>query len=862
MSCLLHIVLIAIISIVICEYKNLGEMCKGEISSENKSFNQIIKNNFVDTICEIYNRSNTNYIDSILNDNTNKKCFDNIQKTLNDNEYYYSMMINSGSRLMKLGNEENCKNLDLSYLLLSFYVNQDKINQYKEQFIREGFNKEYNIEEREAEMIIFLSINKIKLGLCLWEDCDEFYKEVFNEEKNKELYQYMNGSDLFNNVSYIINSNKTRSEKKVNKFDVFNKENDYHFSLSFIIFFGVTYILIFAKIIICVVMKIITSDDTNADKIKQNVIKKPMQTKSNNKLNSITETSQDISKSGISNESPSINQSNEASLNEQNDNQNEDSEDDSLHQSNLFKDWGKEKDKTKIAKMQKFLESSSNTEAVTNDKTLSKEKNTYLVSQNIKSEPPSDTWTTYFIEEYEKISIDNLYTVSNHLYNNKNIEALCGLRALFLFGMTAFRVFVSFYVVQWNTPGTFQFYGRHYLTYVKISMVSFHLYVFLDGMIYTFKILSYIDNKEKGEFTIKDIGKMVLNMIPKVCMFFIVFFFFFLDIKSYAILFGESSLFKELYNSVLSNRQCFNDIKTVFLLPYYGFTEKLNQYSICYHFAYYTYNEFLCFIIILTLFAIIYRYKSKIIESIIILLFVINFCGSYVYYINLLSDKNIYIFDYVLGEDVSYQRLPLLLNVFFLGIIVGYIYYYSRLLNISKNHYYPFNFCFTIMHCFTKQSFVIRHLISFVAILMWVGLNTAYFFMKTFFTEESFTLLFPFTTPLKILFVYENQIATLVFTIIVIDIVLSEDYWLRVILSNSIFIIFERCAFALLILNEFIAVMFITMFDISGINWDYENILYLSVVVFVINFFFAVLLTTLYELPLRYLIKKGTKKIQ
>ncbi len=96
--------------------------------------------------------------------------------------------------------------------------------------------KEYNIEEREAEMIIFLSINKIKLGLCLWEDCDEFYKEVFNEEKNKELYQYMNGSDFFNNVSYIINSNKTRSEKKVNKFDVFNKENDYHFSLSFIIF--------------------------------------------------------------------------------------------------------------------------------------------------------------------------------------------------------------------------------------------------------------------------------------------------------------------------------------------------------------------------------------------------------------------------------------------------------------------------------------------------------------------------------------------------------------------------------------------------------------------------------------------------
>ena len=96
MSCLLHIVLIAIISIVICEYKNLEEMCKGEISSENKSFNQIIKNNFVDTICEIYNRSNTNYIDSILNDNTNKKCFDNIQKTLNDNEYYYSMMINSG----------------------------------------------------------------------------------------------------------------------------------------------------------------------------------------------------------------------------------------------------------------------------------------------------------------------------------------------------------------------------------------------------------------------------------------------------------------------------------------------------------------------------------------------------------------------------------------------------------------------------------------------------------------------------------------------------------------------------------------------------------------------------------------------
>ena len=61
---------------------------------------------------------------------------------------------------------------------------------------------------------------------------------------------------------------------------------------------------------------------------------------------------------------------------------------------------------------------------------------------------------------------------------------------------------------------------------------------------------------------------------------------------------------------------------------------------------------------------------------------------------------------------------------------------------------------------------------------------------------------------------------------------------------------------------ECVTILFVTLFDITGINWDYENILYLSVVIFVLNLFLAAFITGLFEMPLRYLMKKISFKLK
>lgn len=859
-------------------FTTLRELCDVSYTNDT-TFEEIIKNNFIENVCYIYRKSNTSYIDTIINDKTNSKCFNNIIKTLDDSSYYYSMLINSGSKLMKLGNEESCINFNLTYLLLNFQLDSSFIEKYRQQFIKnKQFNPQYQVDERYAEMAIFLSLSEIKLGLCLWEDCDEVFIAFFNQELNAPFYQFLSSTSFFNGITYIMNSRKTREEKKVNVFDVFSTKSDQHFTLAFVIFLAFSLFILLARIILAIIYKVISSDDTSADNVRKKTVfhKKKLQMKNNN---SITELFPDFSKSTLINDNTEskINsdtkEEEEGEKKENKDNngeeQEDEEEDDSLHSSNLFNDWGVEKNRTNISEMNHFLNKNetSTTEAVShsNKSDSQKKEVNFLInsSSNDTIKKPPSKWKENFIEEYEKISMENLYTVASKLYNSKNIEIFSGLRTIFLVSMTIFRVFVYFYTVLWNSPGTYEFYGKFSITFIKLSMLSFHVWIFLDGLIYTYKILCLIETKEKGDFTWKDVVSILVNLLPKVIVFLIVYFSFFIGINNFAVMFGSTTLFKNFHIQYISHIKCFNNPGLVFALPYIGFTENINQNMSCFHFSYLTYNELICILLLLLIFYLLYKFRSKLVEGIIFSIVVIHFFISYVYYISLLSDKQILIFDYVLGEDASYQRAPLLFNAFLLGIFTGYIYYYSKLLNINKDHYYPFQFCSKIMRFFSRLKVILRHTISFFALLLWISIDTVYFFMKNYSSNsESFSLLFLFTPVLKVLFVYESQISTILFAIVVIDIFLSEEFWIKVILSNSIFIIFERCSFAFLILNECVTILFITLFDITGINWDYENILYLSVVIFVLNLFLAAFITGLFEIPLKYLMKKISIKLK
>ena len=496
----------------------------------------------------------------------------------------------------------------------------------------------------------------------------------------------------------------------------------------------------------------------------------------------------------------------------------------------------------------------NNNHQVDGDKDADENKKNLIVSL-IASE---QTQVEKYLDIYDYISSDNMSFLISKSYNSKNFEVVCGFKFFMLLFMTIYRTYITFYSVKWTTPGNINFYHYwfHILT-LKLCVLCFRIWIFFDGFEWSFKFYSFFQELKAKNISIKHVIKFNIKLIEKILMFVLLLLLFIYQYASTAHFFSYIPSNFYLHYEKFKSPKCYNNPLYFLILPIIGYKEKIGGNYYCYDFAYILINELYSIIFCSFLFYLCFKMKSKFLECVVLILFILSIGLSFFQYD---VNNKVYTLNYVLGEDQSLKCFGLFLNFFILGVLsgVGYFYYSDMKIDIDK--YYPFHNYYQIMFPFFEMGHTLRHCIGLFCLLL-ICLTCCYYpFLLDVIYSKSEKLLYKIDFWKSLIFIYEHIFQILLFKIFFFDIILSTEFFIKKFLTNKIFIFCERISLVFLVINEEIVFLFETTFNLSEIYWCLENAVFLSIVIFNLLLIFSTVIVYLFQLPIRLLVKKISMK--
>ena len=799
--------------------------CKKKPENEKNGFQSLVKSNFESFLCYLYNNiygdSKKQLEDLTKNVENMDECKEQIKGSFEDNsKFYYKYLSYSGSRLNKIGNEEKCIKEGLEYVLIEMNLNFNDINKNLLNLLEDENNyKNVNHKSQYLELNGFLENDKYYLGLCLWKNCSAFYKRFFNSETNKELFTFLISKGYTaQNTSIII---KKDEDKKGNKAPIVIS-------------------IIFIVMVISIRLILILS-------------------------NYCTQKNQEIEPKYFR-LSPSTPLPDEIQSFDQNINEN------NYAGNNGELIYDDINDNKKLEKIRNFIDNNTDRKTETNEDLKSSKSSSSNIDNALSS---NDSETRYsklssvvrkkktqaeiFLDNYDFISFYNLYNLETKSFNSKKLEEICGFKFFLLLSITFYNVYSTFYNVKWNVPGTLPFYREFiHIILAKVSKMGFKLWIFFDGFQWCFKLLSYLKKLESKKITFKHILIFNINILEKIVVFIVIFLTFIFEIEYFGKVFNLTSSFY-MHIKRFTSKQCINNPLYILILPFIGYFEETGKFDKCYNFIYILVNEFYAIIICSILFYLFFKLRSKKFEIFFLVFFFISISLSFIFFKDIYINQNLYYYRYVLGEDISHKCIGSFFHYFFIGCISGLVYYYSTLMSLDLEKYNPFEMCYNLMYCYSKMNPVFRHFLGFFCILLNILISSYFPLLCSLNIIKEFRLVKKIDFLTYMIISYENIINIFLFMIFFFDIILTPDMIIKIFLSNSIFIIFERCSFVFMIINEHITFLFETLVYLDAVYWNIENILFLTIICFLITLFVSIAYVFFIQLPVRLISKNKAR---
>ena len=795
----------------ISEFKTL---CKNNFSnSDNSIFKDLVKKHFESFLCKIFFEIFENNEDKFykISDVKNMDiCFNKIINSFKKESKFYEQYFSlSGSRINKIGDEQKCKKSNNSYFLIEMDASKKEIRNNLTKLLENTDNyTETNHFYQYLELNGFLDNDKFYLGLCLWQDCTEFFQNFFDDAINPLLLQYLKKKGY-----------TAKSWKSIPKKDKVNKSK---FNIPIIIPFIFISFVIFIRFIVY-----ISNYCTN-----KNQHKEPKYFK----LNPLSPSPEEIQ------------------LAEQNFENEYDSNNDDITDQKIDNNNNTAEDKNKEIKENNGNIDNNISQVSNSDIDTKVSRFSSIMTHNRKTQAET------FLEYYEYIAIDNLYRLETKSYNTKNLEVICGFRFFLLLFMSFYYVYSIFYIVKWNNAGTLSFYQDiTHIVLAKLSKMSFRVWIFFDGFQWCFKLLSYLKKLKSNTVSFKHILIFNINIIEKIIVFIIIFLLFIYQFDNLGQLLKTSEflLHSEKYTTKV---KCYQNPLYILVLPILGYGENIGEYKKCYTFAYILMNELYSIIICSFLFFLFFKCQSKFLEYSFLFLFFISIIILFIYFQEVyFSEDNFYYQKYVLGEDLSLKSIGLFFHYFFIGSISGLIYYYSTLMNIYLEKYNIFESCYKLMYCMTSMNPILRHFLGFLCLFLIMLICSYYPLLFKLGLVKTHRLVIKVDFFTYIVFSYENIIQIFLFMFFFFDTILSSELFTKIFLSNDIFIIFERSSFIFFIIIEEIVFLFETVTYLDGMYWNTENIIFISIICFLINIIISYVFSFLIQLPVRLYIKNKAR---
>ena len=797
---------------------------------------------------------------------TEDKCFESIFLKIVD--YNYSnLYFYSGHKIPEIGDEDSCLKENSTYLLalLTYKINERSI-------------------KIEDKISIFTSKEKANLGICLWNDCNNFIKRNIIDKMDETFKKNLNKIYNITDIKVIYNYDALNKEKSVlsKKIKIFG--------IILLIYFIIFAIL---KIIMFIYTRHILPSENNYELKKEkrkkidylkmeetNIIKEEEneedfndedeeeeKKKKNNSQNSkkSLENMEEL-KNKSKNKSKDDDENEEDEDNEEDDEENdEDDENDSkISNDSLFK---KEIEQSKIKYIERNLNKLVNNvnqgdlENDIDDKLGNKVQllNTNNEIKINKASAPSFSLNDFNKSFLKLISLNTLTEFKNQIYSNKGLEMITGLRIFFLILITLNITFNLFLESPSVKQINYQFLQDFLFGSIKFSSFGFYFWIYLDGFVYTFKLMHFV----KNDRNFKRFILFLINLIPKIFVFIMIFYGVYYFQKDIGKIFDLSTL----YQQHTENDYDYKCLKNPFylLFPFINSVASKNNkmvynyFNNCYQFVYVVINELYCIILFIIIFYFCYKYKSKIFDLIISIIVLINILimNLLPYFIEKVKDEKYYLLKYVMGETFSLRYPHTMFNIFFLGIFSGLIYYYhyfsvKDLNSFLNEDYLPFQFLSNLMQFLFKFSWIIKLILVLISLGIIILDSLTYYIVQNNGSDKQ--ILYNFSGFLKFCYLYETPIIIFCGSVLLIFLLFAEDkFQIKAFLGSRIFYIMEKVSFSYICLIQMISLIFFSSSNYHGESWTFLFFYYITCFLFPAGLFCSFLFTLVFELPAKIL---------
>lgn len=833
------------------------------LSSSNYSFEHIINNsnnNITDMINSLYDLSFLSR-NSFRMNNSNSSfnyVMDSTERNMDYIEYVKTtlvMVINYIAKYLEpkfQGTALNCSQALISLLDEEDLLNASKLFSYSGKTLSEtGFEKECNasngsdgniyfkivysmnfsskvMRAEDNEVMNLLNQTGFYTDICFLSQCFPFIK-AFYESPNVAISHFFEENNMYNRSIIWVDDKDKEKFKQYVSFTLFE------------IFFWFTIGYFCFKILMTIIKIVFFSGYDSQYVLDLQVIKQELET-----IGKLCDSdSQETNLKKIdSNPNPNTNSNSNSNSNPQTDNnsnsQNTKKSEEEYDFSNIFK---KEQFEHKIVQKKPLV---------------------YLIFK--------------FFDIFDNVSI--LLNPRHLYYNDSRINIFSFIRFVIMFFITFYHNFYTLIQIPGKDFVNTTFYETFLFAIVKLSSYSSILWFIIEAATFSFKFMSSIKREllqtQQQSISFIFVLKWWCRTIPKIILFYLAFLIFHTFLDYFKYFFDTSTMF-EYYLQKIDTMKCKSEYQT-FIPFYFSYMDSSRHFAHCYKFVYYSINQFYCFIIITLIVYISLRIKSQLIDYGLLILWFINIILIFLFKNDLSLDHNDnkYIMIHILGQNTTEKLTHLALNYYLIGVWLGfcYFYYYDAISHQSQcqsNQYVPFRFCYHITVFFDTMKKWVKVIVLVILTAISVLLSLSFTIMlyikrgleikeqceKEKIEKENVQnqLSFCFDQVMNIIDYYDKIIISLCFSFIVLFLlVLPDDSAVKHLIISKLFIPFSRINTAFFYLIEII-IYGVYSFFILQLSLSYSNLIIISFGLLFIVIIICFLVTIMFELPIRILIK-------
>jgi hypothetical protein len=483
-----------------------------------------------------------------------------------------------------------------------------------------------------------------------------------------------------------------------------------------------------------------------------------------------------------------------------------------------------------------------------------------LSGNNFNKNLKSVTYKIYIILSFRK-ALRYLVKQKTRIYNDNDIDKFLYIKYISLLGINFYTLFISF-IGRIYELEKMNFKDINYMFVLKLSYYSFNLYTLIVGLIFSYKLLSYIANNK--DTSLKAFLKFYVIALSRFFVYFIsalVVIYFSKDIFNY---FGNLNIVNDSYNGMFkSSYDCFIEplhMVIPFYMNYHNRYEKKNFLvtSQCNSTFLLLSSEFYIFTICTFLFYLVYKFKNKKFE---IFLCIMPFILLLLLFLRYSNPDDTYSNAEIIFAIRKVLKPHSLFVTYFLGIIIGVIFFINikTQVLVDDSVYIPFEFFKKVNIYLNKKPVWVLTIWSYIFIFFAILISCNFEIIKALYknnTDETFEV--PFDILLNIIYIFEHKIFIIFIGLYVILFIHRQNHSDKK--EFFTFIAISRSSYCIILASEFISnllYMKILAYENINITLNLLKILLFLFGNFLLSSFIGIFMQISFETPLRILIKKS-----